>query len=157
LPEVSNLFEVVVAVHPMKFSPLAARQGSENGMIEQSVLLAKPGFTLRNRFIHGGDARPDFASDLLRRHPTGQSVFRRLSALGHVSQSNDHDGPHSIPERKRVHLRLTRLQATLERFRGPSVSEIEVLKNFGSAPFAFPMTQEVFATHALRRRLDTFL
>jgi len=71
LPEVLNLFEVVAAVHPMEFSPLASGQGSENRMIEQPVLLAKAGFTLRNRFVHGGDARPDFASDLLRRHPAG--------------------------------------------------------------------------------------
>src|SRR5271155_3661662 len=141
----------------MEFSPLASGQGSENRMIEQSVLLAKAGFALCNRGVHGGDARPDFASDLLRRHPAGQSVFRRLSALGHVSQSNDHNGPHTIPQHPRAHLRLTCLQATLEGFRSPRVSEIEVLENFSSAPFPFRMTQEVFATHALRRRLDTFL
>ena len=69
--EALNLFEVVAAVNPMKFSPLVSGQGSENGMIEQSVLLAKAGFALPNRFVHGGDPRPDFASDLLRRHPAG--------------------------------------------------------------------------------------
>src|SRR5579863_1441907 len=148
---------MVAAVHPMEFSPLASGQRSEYRMIKQSVLLAVPGFTLRNRFVHGGDAWPDFVSDLLRRHPAGQSVFRRLSPLGHVSQSNDHDGPHAIPERKRAHLRLTRLQATLEGFRGPRVGQIEVLENFSSAPLPFRMTQQVLRSHALCSGLDTFL
>lgn len=142
---------------PMKLSPLATGQWSKNGMMEQSVLHAKAGLTLRNRRVHGGDARSNFAGDLLRCHPARQGVFRRLSALGHMSQSNHDDGSDAIPEHAGSHLRLSRLEATLEGFRGPCVGQIEVLENFGCAPLSFRMTPQIFGSHALRCGLDTFL
>lgn len=69
LAEIVNLFEVVLAVDPMKFSPLTPGQGSEDGMVEHSGALAKASFALRNLIVQGGDPRPDVAYDFFNRHP----------------------------------------------------------------------------------------
>jgi len=53
LAELVNLFEVVLAVDPVKFSPLTPGQGSEDGMVQHSGAFAKPGFALRNLVVHG--------------------------------------------------------------------------------------------------------
>src|SRR5580692_7776273 len=53
LAELVNLFEVVLAVNPVKFSPLPPGQGSEDGMVEHSGALAKASFAFRNLVVHG--------------------------------------------------------------------------------------------------------
>ena len=69
LAEIVNPFEVVLAVDPMKFSPLTPGQGSEDGMVEHSGAVAKASFALRNLIVHGGDPRPNVAYDFFNRHP----------------------------------------------------------------------------------------
>jgi hypothetical protein len=68
LAEIVNLFEVVLAVDPMKFSPLTPGQGSEDGMVEHSGAVAKASFALRNLIVHGGDPRPNVAYEFFNRH-----------------------------------------------------------------------------------------
>jgi hypothetical protein len=53
LAELVNLFDMVAAVDPVKFSPLTPGQGSEDGMVEHSGSLAKASFALRNLVVHG--------------------------------------------------------------------------------------------------------
>ena len=53
LAELVNLFEVVAAVNPMKFSPLTPGQGSEDGMVQHSRAFAIAGFALSDLVVHG--------------------------------------------------------------------------------------------------------
>ena len=158
LAELVNLFEVVLAVDPMKFSPLTRRSGvrgwdgralgcaCQSGLrIAQSGrpwlrsaarcrvrLLPPPCREARACF---GDFRPSGKCP----SPVTTNVLTRSFSIG-VRASG-----------------FARLQATLEILRGSGVGEIEVLENFGGAPLALGMTPQVFGAHVSGGRRDRFL
>src|SRR5208283_5830894 len=125
---------MMLAVHPMKLSPLTRGQRPKDGMVEHSGSLAEAGFASRNHFVHSRDPRPDFAYDLFTRHAARLSTFRRFPSLGQVSKSGDHKCSHAILQHRPSRQRLAFLQNALESLYGSSVGEIEVLQHFRGAP-----------------------
>jgi hypothetical protein len=55
------------AVYEMKFSPLAASEGAEDGMVQQFAARAQFLFAARYAVVHFGDLQADFGQHFLRR------------------------------------------------------------------------------------------
>lgn len=143
-----DLSHVMASVYPMKFSPLAARQGTENWMIENTSSPAEAGLAFRNCVVHGNNCWNDCLDDLLRRHAARNRDRRSLSARGHIPETDDDCRSHSVWQRRSAVQGFPLLQAPLTAFHGAAVSEVKVFQHFGGTPFSLGMRCELFCAHA---------
>src|SRR5215831_13183738 len=105
-------------------------------MVEQASVFTVGSNRAINESIHLGDAIEDFGADLSGRHAFWRGGLRSLAAFRQISTADNNHALKAIFDGCRASKRLARRQTTLKTPNGSSVGEIEMLEDFGGAPFA---------------------
>ena len=84
-----NLLYVMASVGQVKLPPLACRQRSEDGMVQDLDARAIALFALRDELVHRGNLGTDVGNDFLRGHAPGKTWSGDLRPLGKYPKFRD--------------------------------------------------------------------
>src|ERR1700675_3881496 len=132
-----NLPNVMLAMHPMKLSPLLHGEWAEDWMIRHKATLSEFAFAFLDHIIQLRDPAIDLAQNLFRRLPFrvgslgGLTAFRQITEVDHQT-ANEPLLPRGSPS-QRPSCRQTAFQV----LHCPGVSQAQMLQNLCRTPFPF--------------------
>lgn len=152
---------VVVSVDPMELVPLRSAERTENRMVDEGYVWAEGLNGAINHGVHLGNSRESLGENLAqgqtREEATRHCWLGRLTPIGKVTAANDDESFDAVAPIRRPGKRLACGEATLEALDGASISEVEVLENFGGIPLAFPAPRQLLGRETLDGAGDVIL
>jgi hypothetical protein len=141
-------------MHQMKFSPLIDRESAEDGMIENFDASAELGGALGQGLIHLRNLRQNLGQHFLDRQASGPCLRRCFPSLGQmVEAENDQRLGMVFPSRLRGK-RFTAIDDSRQSFERSRVSQVKMLEDFSSRPFAGKVPTQLLGRQTRNRGFD---
>ena len=135
VPQGANLLYVMQSVHQVELSPLRSGEWAEEGMVENFCAQTELLLAASDGLIHFHDLGSDLGGNLLRRQAPRLRVGWGCASGRQVAEAEYDEGLSAIFPRRLRRLRVTCVEDTAESLCSAGVGEIQMLEDFGSAPF----------------------